>query len=81
MPLTVAEQALVWAVVMDEGEQETETDVMVDAVEVTVTLREPDLDVSCVDVAVMVAVPELLGVKTPVELTVPLDADQFTEEL
>lgn len=77
----MAEQELVWAVVMDVGEQETLTEVMVAAVDVTDTLAEPDLLVSCVEVAVMVAVPEVLGVKTPEELIAPFVADQVTEEL
>jgi hypothetical protein len=49
----------------------------------TVTVAEPDLDVSCVDLAVIVAVPALLGVNTPV-LTVPRLVgltDHVTEEL
>lgn len=67
--------------VIDDGEQETVTEVMVDAAEVTDMLREPDFVVSCVEVAVMVAVPVRLGVKTPEELTVPPVADQVTAEL
>ena len=44
----------------------------------------PDLVASSVAVALMVAVPALLGVKTPLLLTVPLPAgltDQETNEL
>ncbi len=65
------------------GEQATTTEVIVE-VAVTVTVAEPDLDKSCVEMAVMVAVPAPLGVKTPELLTVPmLDGltDQVTEEL
>lgn len=39
---------------------------------VTITVVEPDLVASWVEVAVMVAVPALLGVKTPVLLIVPM---------
>ena len=38
----------------------------------TITVVVPDLDVSCVEVAVTVAVPADVGVKTPVLLTVPI---------
>jgi hypothetical protein len=50
----------------------------------TATGAEPDLVESSVDVAVMVAVPAPEGVKTPVEVAVPMLAgltDQVTEEL
>jgi hypothetical protein len=56
---------------MDTGEQATVTDVIVDGA-VTVTVDEPDLVESCVEVAVMVAVPTDVGVKTPVLLTLPM---------
>ena len=36
------------------------------------TAIEPDLVASCVDAAVMVAVPVVVGVKTPVLLTEPM---------
>lgn len=39
---------------------------------VTVTAVEPDLVVSWVDVAEIVAVPVVAGVKTPVLLTAPM---------
>jgi hypothetical protein len=39
---------------------------------VTVTCAEPDLVVSCVEVAVIVAVPAEVGVKTPELLTDPI---------
>jgi hypothetical protein len=48
------------------------------------TVAEPLLVESCVDVAVMVAVPALLGVNTPELLTVPRLVgltDHVTEEL
>jgi hypothetical protein len=50
----------------------------------TVTVAFPDFVVSCVEVAVMVAVPEADGVKTPPLLTVPtLEGltDHVTDEL
>jgi hypothetical protein len=68
--------------VIEEGEQETDTEVMVGVVAVeTATLREPDLVVSCVEVAVMVAVPVRLGVNTPAEVMAPRVADHVTAEL
>ena len=51
---------------------------------VTVTVVEPDLVESSVEVAVTVAVPAPAGVKTPVLLTVPALVgltDQVTAEL
>ena len=81
VPLTVAEQALVCDAVIDDGEHEIATEVMVDAAEATTTLLEPDLVASCVEVAVMVAVPVPLGVNTPAEVMVPPVADQVTAEL
>ena len=63
------------------GEQPTVTDVIVtDAV--TVTDVEPDLPVSCVDVAVTVRLGAVLGaVRSPEELIVPALALQLTVEL
>jgi hypothetical protein len=65
---------------MGAGEQSTETEVMA-GVAVTVTGADPDLVESCVEVAVMVAVPAAVGVKTPDELIVPSVAAQVTAEL
>jgi hypothetical protein len=68
---------------MGDGEQITETPVIVDAT-VTVTVVEPDFVVSWVEVAVTVAVPLADGVKIPVLLTAPmLDGltDHVTVEL
>ena len=51
---------------------------------VTITVAEPDLVESWVEVAVMVSVPAPLGVNTPELLTVPMLVgltDQETEEL
>ena len=48
---------------------------------VTVTGANPDLVESCVEVAVMFAVPAAFGVKTPDELIVPPVAAQVTAEL
>jgi hypothetical protein len=39
---------------------------------VTVTVVELDMVASCVDMAVMVAVPVVVGVKTPVLFTEPM---------
>jgi hypothetical protein len=68
---------------MDAGEQTTETDVMAMGV-AAVTGVDPDLVASCVEVAVIVAVPAAAGVKTPALLIVPMLAgliDQVTVEL
>jgi hypothetical protein len=68
---------------MEAGEQSTETEVIV-AGAVTVTVALPDLVESCVDVAVMVAVPVPAGVRTPELLTVPMLVgltDHVTDEL
>jgi hypothetical protein len=68
---------------MDAGKQATVTDAIVEAA-VTVTVTEPDLVESCVEVAVMVAVPAAAGVNTPALLTVPMLeglTDQVTAEL
>ena len=83
VPLTVAVQADVCVVRTEAGEQATETEVIVDCV-VTVTVALPDFVESCVDVAVMVAVPVPAGVKTPALLTVPMLGgltDHVTDEL
>jgi hypothetical protein len=48
---------------------------------VTTTVADPDFVVSCVEVAVIVAVPALAGVNTPRLLTLPIPAgltDQVT---
>jgi hypothetical protein len=68
---------------MDAGEQTTETEVIVDGADI-VTVALPDLDESCVDVAVMVAVPVPDGVRTPALLIVPMLVgltDHVTDEL
>jgi hypothetical protein len=83
VPCTVAVQVDVCVVRMDAGEQPTETEVIVDGA-VTVTVASPDLVESCVDVAVMVAVPVLEAVNTPALLTVPMLVgltDHVTDEL
>ena len=81
MPVTVAEQLLVCEVLIEDGEQDTDTAVMVEAAAATTTLLDPDLVASCVEVAVMVAVPVPLGVKTPAAVITPPVADQVTAEL
>jgi hypothetical protein len=68
---------------MDAGEQTTETEVIVDGA-VTATVALPDFVESCVDVAVMVAVPVPEAVNTPALLTVPMLVgltDHVTDEL
>jgi len=83
VPCTVAVQVDVCVVRMDAGEQPTETEVTVDGA-VTVTVALPDLVESCVDVAVIVAVPVLEAVNTPALLTVPMLVgltDHVTDEL
>ena len=83
VPSTVAVQLDVCVVRMDAGEQTTETEVIVDGA-VTVTVALPDLVESCVDVAVMIAVPVPVGVKAPALLTVPMLAgltDHVIDEL
>ena len=50
----------------------------------TVTVAEPDLVASWVEVAVSVAVPEATGVKTPAPLMLPMEEGetvQVTAEL
>jgi len=73
VPFTVAAHWLVCAGVTDAGEQLTATEVTVGPA--TVTVAEPDLVASWVDVAVMVAFVTVfsvdVGVKMPALLTVP----------
>ena len=64
-------QAEVCAVVIEAGRQLTVTPVTEFAA-ATTTVAKPDLVVSCVEVAVMVAVPVAVGVKTPALVTVPM---------
>jgi len=66
---------------MEVGEHETLTDVIVGDTVVTVTVAEPDLVESSVEVAVMLAVPVAEGVKTPAEVIVPPVAVHVTPEL
>jgi len=83
VPCTVAVQSDVCVVRTEAGEQSTETEVIVNGA-VTVTVALPDLVASCVDVAVMVAVPVLEAVNTPALLTVPMLVgltDHVTDEL
>ena len=67
---------------IEVGEQTTETEVIVGGT-VTVTVELPDFVASCVDLAVIVAAPAPIGVKTPPPLMAPmLDGltDQVTAE-
>ena len=81
VPSTVAAQADVCEVRMDAGAQTAETVVIVDGVAVTVTVAVPDAAVSCVEVAVMVAVPAPEGTKMPEEVIAPPVAVQVTAGL
>ena len=57
---------------------------MTEVASVTLTVVDPYLVESSVEVAVIVAVPEPIGVKTPVLLNCPIDeglTDQITDEL
>ena len=65
---------------MEAGEQITVTEVIVGGT-FTVTVALPDFVESCVDVAVIIALPVPVGVKTPAEVIVPPVAVQFTPEL
>jgi hypothetical protein len=68
---------------MEVGKHATATDVIVGGGTVTVTVAEPDFVMSCVEVAVRVAVPAPFGVKTPELLTDPIPAgltNHVTEE-
>jgi len=71
VPSTVAAQVDVCVVKMDAGEQTTETEVIVDGAAVTVSVSVPDAFVSCVEVALIVAVPVFAGVKTPAGVIAP----------
>jgi hypothetical protein len=71
VPITVGVHVEVCVVEIETGEQATVTDVIVEGI-ATVTVTEPDLVESCVEVAVTVAVPAPLGVKTPALLMDPM---------
>ena len=64
---------------MADGEQATPTDVIAGTT-LTATLKLPDFETSCVDVAVIVAVPAEAGVKTPTLLTLPI-VNGLTDQL
>ena len=81
VPWTTAEHCDVWICVIDAGVAVTVTDVMVIVTAVTVRLADPNLVVSWVEVAVMVAVPVPPGVNTPAEVIEPPVAVQVTDEL
>lgn len=83
VPARVGVHADVCVVRMEVGAQVTEIEVIVGPA-VTVTVADPDLDESCVDVAFMVAVPAPDGVKIPALLTEPMLVgltDHVTDEL
>ena len=79
VPSRVALQAEVWEVVIGDGEQLTETPVIVDGA-LTVTVADPDWLPSWVEIAVMVAVPAAVGVKTPALLMAPI-VDGLTDHV
>jgi hypothetical protein len=64
---------------MAVGEQATPIEMIVGTT-LTATLKLPDFETSCVDVAVIVAVPAETGVKTPEPLTLPI-LDGLTDQL
>jgi hypothetical protein len=66
---------------MEDGEQDTVTEVIAGVAVDTTTLVEPDLVESCVEVAVMLAVPVPLGVNSPAVVMLPPVADHVTAEL
>jgi hypothetical protein len=76
----VAEHWLVWPVGTVTALQETVTEVIVGA-SVIAMVAVPVFVESCVEVAVIVAVPEAAGVNTPPEVIVPSVAAQVTVEL
>lgn len=83
VPVTWALHCALAPLFIEEGEQVTITAVIVEDA-VTVTLAEPDLVVSSVDVAVIVAVPVETPVTLPEELIVAapvLEDAQVTAEL
>ena len=73
----------VWIRVIELGEVETLTEVIVGGCAVTVIVADPETFVypACVELAVQVAVPTPLGVNTPLEVIVPPVAAQVTLEL
>jgi hypothetical protein len=79
VPVTDGVQVDVWFVRMDAGEQATPTDVIVGTT-LTATLKLPDFETSCVDVAVIVAIPVEVGVNTPEALTLPM-FDGLTDQV
>jgi hypothetical protein len=81
VPCTVAAQVDVCVIRMAAGEQSTETDVIADCWPLTATVALPDLVESCVEVAVMVAMPAAVGMKAPDESIVPPVAAQVTAVL
>jgi hypothetical protein len=81
VPVTVAVQEDVCVIKIALGEQATETDVIVGG-KMTDTVIDPEMLVSCADVAVMVTLPAVPGaVKSPDELIVPALAVHVTVEL
>lgn len=80
VPATLAEQADVCVIWIDAGVQITETDAMDEDAFIAI-VAVPDFVVSCVDVAVTIAVPDPLGVNRPDAVMVPPVAVHVTAEL
>ena len=72
VPRTFAKHWLLASRATVEGLQEIETEVIVDGGAVTVIIAAADFVESCVEVAVIVAVPAAEAVKTPMVLTAPM---------
>ena len=77
----MAVQVEVCVVRMGDGEQATDMKVMVGGGVFTVNVADPETALSSVEVAVIVAVPAPLGVKTPACVIAPPVAVQFTAVL
>ena len=80
VPVTVAVQVAVWLVYIAVGKAATDTDVIVTGID-TVTVVEPNLLLSWLEVAVAVADPAAVGLNKPVGVMVPPVADQVTPEV
>ncbi|MGA7886796.1 MAG: hypothetical protein WCA44_13710 [Acidobacteriaceae bacterium] len=80
VPVTVAVACEVCAVVMDAALTVTEIPVIVGGGTVTVSCALPDFVVSSVEVAVIVAVPAIAGVNSPVLEIVPM-LDGLTDQV
>lgn len=80
VPVTTGVHVDVCCVRIDDGEQVTVIEMIVDEA-VMVTCADPDFVASSEELAVMVAVPAADGVNTPADVIEPSVADQVTAEL